>query len=84
MDTKLEKDGFVIIRFSTSGKNRPLSDGRKSIIVTVSDWIGNVRKVEYFLQIDNSLPGVRLPGSNPQNSGGPGGGGPGPGGKGGG
>lgn len=84
MDTKLEKDGTVIIKFSTSGKNRPLGDGRKTITVTVSDWIGNVRKAEFFLMIDNSLPGVKLPGSKNQNQNGPGGPGRGGGGLGGG
>ncbi len=81
VDAVLDPTGFVTVRFSVTGKNKPLSDGRKSIVVTVSDWIGNVRKAEYFITIDNSLNPVKLPGT--QNNGMDGGlGGPGAGGAG--
>ena len=83
LDCKLEKTGYVFVRFTLTAKNRPLSDGRKTITVSIADWLGNTRKSEFALTIDNSLPLVRLPGSQP-GAGGPGGpGGPPGGGKGG-
>lgn len=72
MDTALEKDGSAIVKFSLNGKNRLLTDGRKTITVTVADWLGNVRKQAFSLTIDNTLRPVRLPGST-TNQNGPGG-----------
>ena len=63
MDTKLERDGTAIIKFSATGKNKLLSDGRKDIVVTVSDYLGNVRRQQFALTIDNTLPPVKLPGT---------------------
>lgn len=79
------KDGLLIVRFTLSGKNKPLSDGRKVISVTASDWMGNSSKTDFSLTIDNALPPVKLPGSDDQNNrnGGPPGGGRGGGGGGG-
>ncbi len=83
MDYQLDRDGRIVVRFSQTGKNKPLSDGRKEIVVTVSDWLGNVAKQTYALTIDNTLPPIRLPGTQDPNN--PGGGGiGGPGGRGGG
>lgn len=67
MDTKLERDGTAIVRFSQTGKNRLLSIGRKTISVTVSDWLGNIRKQTYALTIDNTLRPVVLPGTSTNN-----------------
>ena len=63
----------------TDPKTNPtLQDGRHSVTVTVSDWLGNVSKTTYSIVIDNALPPSKLPGSD--TTGVPGG----PGGKGGG
>ena len=76
MDAKLDRSGLAVVRFSVGGKNRLLSDGRKLITVTVSDWLGNVRKSTFYLTIDNTLNPVKLPGAtDPAN--GAGGAGPG-------
>jgi outer membrane protein assembly factor BamB len=81
LEHKLERDGRVIVRFSQTGKNKALSNGRKTILLTVSDWMGNVTKQAYALTIDNTLPPIRLPGTQDPNQ--PGGGGRGAGGGGG-
>ena len=70
---KREKDGNYTVRFSQSGDNPLLSDGRKVITVTVSDWMMNERKATFALTIDNSLRPVILPGTTGPN-GQPGGG----------
>ncbi|HSI71864.1 MAG TPA: PQQ-binding-like beta-propeller repeat protein [Fimbriimonas sp.] len=75
-DSTFNKDGLLIVRFSLSSNNRPLSDGRKSIIVTAVDWMGNTAKQSFALTIDNTLKPIVLPGSeNNNNQGGPGRGG---------
>ena len=73
----VQRDGNVIVQFSTALKNKPLADGRKTFIVTARDWMGNEVKIPYVLMIDNSLPPIVVPGgaTNQQNRGGPGGGG---------
>jgi outer membrane protein assembly factor BamB len=78
LDHTLQRDGLVVVRFTQTGKNRTLSDGRKEIVVTVSDWLGNVAKQTYALTIDNTLPPIKLPGTEndanqPGGLGGPGG-----------
>lgn len=81
----VEKDGRVFIRFGSSSKNNPLSNGRRKIVVTVKDWLGNEKVSNFALTIDNALPPVVLPGAaNPNQPGGAGGRGPGGGGPGGG
>ena len=81
------KDGTILVRFSRtggpSGRNKPLSDGRKDIIVTASDWMGNEIKKPFSLAIDNSLPPIVIPGQEKPNNGLNGAGGPGKGGGGG-
>jgi len=82
-----KNDGSLSVVFSSTGKNKYLVDGRKTIVITVSDWLGNEAKVSFGITIDNSLPPVIIPGSdqNKGRNGGPGmGGGPGKGGGGGG
>ncbi len=69
MDAKMERDGTAVVRFSESGKNRLLSDGRKDIVVTVSDYLGNVRMQKFALTIDNTLAPVKLPGTTAPNGG---------------
>ena len=82
LEYSITKEGFVLVRFTMSGANKPLSDGRKTFTVTVSDWLGNEGKTEYSLIVDNTLPPIKLPGSEDKNKNGQGG--PGGGGKGGG
>jgi outer membrane protein assembly factor BamB len=71
------RDGFANVRFSTIGANKPLQDGRKNIVVKVSDWIGNTTEKTFSLLIDNSLPPIVRPGSQQdqpgRRPGGPGG-----------
>ncbi|MGV3616221.1 MAG: PQQ-binding-like beta-propeller repeat protein [Fimbriimonas sp.] len=84
LDYTLQRDGRVVVRFSQTGKNRPLGDGRKEIVVTVTDWLGNQTKQTYALTIDNTLAPIKLPGTQDSNQGGfPGAGGLGGGGAGG-
>ncbi len=69
------KEGLVLVRFSSSGANKSLADGRRTFIVTASDWMGNESKTEVSLMIDNLLPPIILPGQEPKQNGvgGPGG-----------
>ncbi len=71
-ETTFNSEGILIVRFSLSGKNQPLSDGRKTIIVTAVDWMGNVAKQSFALTIDNTLRPITLPGAatNPPAGGG--------------
>ena len=67
-------------------KNNPtLQDGRHTVTLTMTDWMGNVSKTEYSIVIDNALRPLPLPGNDQTGqNGGPGGkGGPGRGGDGG-
>ncbi|GIK32340.1 MAG: hypothetical protein BroJett009_13320 [Armatimonadota bacterium] len=84
MEFDYGRDGFAIVRISRFTKNTPLQDGRKSIKVTVTDWLGNTTAAEYSLTIDNTLPVPVRPGTETTTTGGtrPGGGGGGPGGGG--
>lgn len=79
MDYTLNRDGTVFVRITQTGKNKPLSDGRKEVVVTVADWMGNVQKKTFAITIDNALPPIKLPGqqdeNDPNNPGGPRGGG---------
>ncbi|MEZ0327228.1 MAG: PQQ-binding-like beta-propeller repeat protein [Fimbriimonas sp.] len=74
-ETTLNAEGILIVRFSLTGKNRPLGDGRKTINVTAVDWMGNVAKQSFALTIDNTLKPIVLPGTNNSGSGGGAGGG---------
>jgi outer membrane protein assembly factor BamB len=74
LEHTLNKDGTVIVRFSMTGKNRPLADGRKEIVVTAMDWMGNEIKKTFALTIDNALNPIKLPGQDTTNPGGLGGG----------
>lgn len=55
-DTQLTRENYLFVRISSAApKNKPLSNGRKSIVVTVSDWMGNIQKTNFALTIDNTL-----------------------------
>ena len=85
VDFTKTKDQFYVVRVSTTGTVKPLSDGRHTLTVVVSDWMGNIATENFDVQIDNTLQPRK---SNlPPTSGRPGGGnnnGPGSGGSGGG
>lgn len=72
LDFTLTKEGLVVVRCSETGKNH-LTDGKKRILIEVSDWMGNVTHQEFSLTIDNDLPPVQAV-PNPNQPGGPGGG----------
>lgn len=86
---ELDRAGQLTVYFNVASKkqnvtgtapvtklvNPTLSDGRKTIVVTVSDWLGNVAKQTYQLVIDNTLRPITLPGSQTNQGGPPGGGG---------
>lgn len=75
VDFTHNKEGVLIIRCENTGKNH-LSDGKKHILIDVSDWLGNVAHVQFSLTIDNDLPPVQGPPdpNAPGKFGGPGGG----------
>lgn len=80
MKHEFTREGLLTVRIQTEGENRPLTDGRKSIEVVAVDWLGNLRRQQFSVVIDNTLPRF-----NPRRGtqpGGPGGGSP-PGGPGG-
>jgi outer membrane protein assembly factor BamB len=70
---------------TTARRNNTLQDGRHAVVVTATDWMGNVSKTTYSIVIDNALKPLPLPGADQTGqAGGPGGrGGPGGGGRGG-
>ncbi len=72
------KDHFYLVRVSTSGNVRPLSDGRHVLTVNASDWMGNLAKTSFSIQIDNTLRPKSIknvPGNQPGGGGGDSGGG---------
>ncbi len=75
LDYEFGRDGFAIVQFSTVGKNRPMMDGRKTIKVTVRDWLGNATVSEFGLMIDNTLRPLTRPNINTGQGTGTGGGG---------
>ena len=83
-DFDYRRDGTLIINFESGGKNAPMQDGRHQIIVTASDWMGNIAKDPFSLTVDNTLPPIKIPGQDDKNKNGRGGPGAPGGGKGGG
>ena len=76
MEHEFGRDGFAIVRISSLGKNKPLTNGRKVITVTVSDWLGNTANSVFNLVIDNTLRPLARPTNDPNiGGGGPAGGG---------
>lgn len=72
LDYKFGRDGVLSLRFSPASKNGTLTDGRKTFIITVSDWMGNVSTQQIALTIDNALPRTRPTAPPNQGGGGPG------------
>ncbi len=81
LEYEFGRDGYAVARISLLGKNKPLTNGRKVVKVSASDWMGNVSSEEFSLTIDNNLrPLQRTPGGQtgpgqPGRPGGRGGGG---------
>lgn len=67
LEYKLQRDGTVLVYFSNFGKNKPLSDGRKDIVLSVSDWLGNQAEQHFALSIDNNLRPLTAPAPPPAN-----------------
>ena len=69
LDYTFTKEGLILVRFSTTGNNQSLPNGRHNFTVTVSDWMGNEGKTTYALIIDNLLPKIILPGQEENKNG---------------
>lgn len=74
---RLTNDGFLSILIITRGANPQIANGRATISVTASDWLGNQIKKDFSIVIDNSLAPLGSPptGTTNNNQGGLGGGG---------
>jgi hypothetical protein len=72
---RLTNDGFLSVLVITRGANPQIANGRATITVTASDWLGNQVKKDFSIVIDNSLPPLGSPptGTTNNNQGGPGG-----------
>lgn len=57
----LDKDGYIRYSITTGGANRPLRNGRTTIVITASDWLGNTMTKTYALTVDNTLPALGGP-----------------------
>lgn len=79
-DYTFGRDGFLSIDIKTTGKNKPLADGRRQLRITVADWLGNEQVTTISLRIDNTLKIVPRGGEQNRPGGFPGGGGSGKGG----
>ena len=69
LDYTITKEGLILVRFSQTGKNRPLVDGRRTFTVTAADWLNNVSKTDFALQVDNTLPAIKIPGQETNQNG---------------
>ena len=69
MEYEFGRDGYAIVRISRIGKNKPLTNGRKIITLTVSDWLGNSSRTEFNLVIDNTLAPLSRPTGDPAQGG---------------
>lgn len=79
------RDGYLTVKISAVGTNKPLMDGRAEVKIMATDWMGNKAAISFNLSIDNTLPASGAPPDNSASKNtGKGGGGKGGGGKGGG
>ena len=76
------RDGYLICQISTTKRNNLLSNGRHTIHISATDWMGNMTNYAATLRIDNTLDPIKRPGSEPKNPTNGGGGGTGIGGGG--
>ncbi len=63
------RDGFAIVRVSNFTENKPLENGRQSIKVKATDWLGNTVEQEFVLTVDNLLRPVTRPGTEGSGTG---------------
>lgn len=80
VDFTKTKDQFYVVRVSSTGPVKPLTDGRHTLTVVATDWLGNTATESFDVQIDNTLQPRKS--TLPPTSGRPGGGNNGPGGGG--
>ena len=59
---EIDREGLVRLRIYQRGNNKPLDNGRASVIVASSDWMGNESTTIFTLTIDNTLPALGSPG----------------------
>lgn len=79
--TEPMREGYVSVKVNAiNPRNKPLADGRATLVVHVTDWLGNVLDQKFSLTIDNSLKPLGSPKKPESTTGGF----PGAGGKGGG
>jgi len=78
-DYELTREGILVVRLSTTGKNKPLADGRHTVKISMADWMGNETSFTASIRVDNSLrveaPGTQNDPNNPAGGGRNGGGG---------
>lgn len=74
----INRSGYISVKIVTGMANKPLQNGRKVIVVKVTDWVGNIATASFAVTIDNTLPalGSPKPATSTGTAGGPGGRGP--------
>lgn len=70
---RLSTDGYVSVLVISRGANAQIANGRATITVTASDWLGNTMKREFSIKVDNSLPPLGSPPKTTTQPGGAGG-----------
>lgn len=63
------RDGYLICQISQYKKNNMLSNGRHTIRIVASDWLGNQTVLTSTIRVDNSLDPLKRPGSDSNGSG---------------
>lgn len=72
MTVNFDRDGYLWFTVSSTGPNRPLRNGRATLVVSATDWMGNTMTANYALTIDNTLPALGGPPSSTTTSSGDG------------
>ncbi|MFM9874008.1 MAG: PQQ-binding-like beta-propeller repeat protein [Fimbriimonadaceae bacterium] len=75
---RMSNDGYVSVLIISRGANAQIANGRATISVTASDWLGNKMQRDFSVKIDNTLPPLGSPpksNTQPGGAGGPAGGG---------
>jgi len=57
----LSRDGYLSIKIVTGSANKPLQNGRKIIVVKITDWLGNTVNANFAVTIDNTLGALGSP-----------------------
>ncbi len=58
------RDGYLVCQISQYKKNNMLSNGRHTIRIVASDWMGNQTVLSSTIRVDNSLDPLKRPGSD--------------------